>query len=50
MTFRYKPGILQREELLPQRLLQQYQMTPEMWEEKSSVWYQVSTMVVVFGL
>ncbi|CAG0896743.1 unnamed protein product [Cyprideis torosa] len=37
---RYKPGMLIKEELLPPRVLEQYQMTPEMWEEKIRVWYQ----------
>ncbi|KAF2367130.1 FERM C-terminal PH-like domain [Trinorchestia longiramus] len=27
------------EELLPQRVISQYQMTPEMWEERIRVWY-----------
>ena len=37
----FKPGMLFREdeELLPQRVLDQYQMTTEMWEERIRVWY-----------
>ncbi|GFS68674.1 merlin [Nephila pilipes] len=35
----YKPGMLANEDLLPQRVLDQYQMTPEMWEERIKIWY-----------
>lgn len=35
----YTPGMLANEELLPQRVIDQYQMTPEMWEERIRVWY-----------
>lgn len=36
----YKPGMLaDAEDLLPQRVIDQYQMTPEMWEERIRVWY-----------
>lgn len=36
----FKPGMLaDAEDLLPQRVLDQYQMTPEMWEERIRVWY-----------
>ncbi|XP_053202946.1 merlin-like [Panonychus citri] len=36
----YKPGTLaDAEDLLPQRVIDQYQMTPEMWEERIRVWY-----------
>ncbi|XP_054155023.1 merlin-like [Oppia nitens] len=36
----YKPGMLaDAEDLLPQRVIDQYQMTPEMWEEKIKIWY-----------
>ncbi|XP_041348880.1 merlin-like [Gigantopelta aegis] len=37
--FTYKPGMLASEDLLPQRVIDQYQMTPEMWEERIKVWY-----------
>ncbi|EMP41077.1 Merlin [Chelonia mydas] len=33
------PGFLAQEELLPKRVLRQYQMTADMWEEKISAWY-----------
>ncbi|RWS09439.1 merlin-like isoform X2 [Dinothrombium tinctorium] len=36
----YKPGMLaDAEDLLPQRVIDQYQMTPEMWEDKIKIWY-----------
>ncbi|KAL5017365.1 hypothetical protein ScPMuIL_006954 [Solemya velum] len=35
----YKSGMLATEDLLPQRVIDQYQMTPEMWEERIKVWY-----------
>jgi len=35
----YTPGMLASEDLLPQRVIDQYQMTPEMWEERIKVWY-----------
>lgn len=36
----FRPGMLaDAEDLLPQRVVDQYQMTPEMWEEKIRVWY-----------
>ncbi|XP_053504863.1 NF2, moesin-ezrin-radixin like (MERLIN) tumor suppressor b isoform X1 [Ictalurus furcatus] len=35
----HKPGFLAQDELLPKRVLMQYQMTPEMWEEKITAWY-----------
>ncbi|KAK0098165.1 hypothetical protein PV327_001180 [Microctonus hyperodae] len=35
----YRPGMLDSEDLLPQRVIDQYQMTPEMWEERIKVWY-----------
>ena len=36
----YRPGMLaEAEDLLPQRVIDQYQMTPEMWEERIRVWY-----------
>lgn len=31
--------MLASEELLPQRVIDQYQMTAEMWEERIKVWY-----------
>ncbi|XP_015909486.1 merlin [Parasteatoda tepidariorum] len=36
----YKPGMLANEDLLPQRVIDQYQMTPEMWEERIKIWYE----------
>lgn len=37
---RYRPGMLaDAEDLLPQRVIDQYQMTPEMWEERIRIWY-----------
>ncbi|XP_050785672.1 merlin-like isoform X6 [Gopherus flavomarginatus] len=35
----HEPGFLAQEELLPKRVLRQYQMTADMWEEKISAWY-----------
>ncbi|XP_052801439.1 merlin-like [Mya arenaria] len=35
----YKPNMLASEDLLPQRVIDQYQMTPEMWEERIKTWY-----------
>ncbi|XP_047480014.1 merlin-like [Penaeus chinensis] len=35
----YRAGSLSMEELLPQRVLSQYQMTPVMWEERIRIWY-----------
>ncbi|XP_060602410.1 merlin-like [Ruditapes philippinarum] len=35
----YKPGMLASEDLLPQRVIDQYQMTSEMWEERIKTWY-----------
>ncbi|XP_063002747.1 merlin-like [Elgaria multicarinata webbii] len=35
----HKPGFLAPEELLPKRVLRQYQMTPAMWEERITAWY-----------
>lgn len=35
----YKPGMLINEDLLPQRVIDQYQMTPEMWEDRIKIWY-----------
>ncbi|CAG0915019.1 unnamed protein product [Notodromas monacha] len=35
----YKPGFLASEDLLPQRVIDQYQMTPQMWEDRIKVWY-----------
>lgn len=35
----YKPGMLTSENLLPQRVIEQYQMTPQMWEERIKTWY-----------
>ncbi|EFX76345.1 hypothetical protein DAPPUDRAFT_128926 [Daphnia pulex] len=34
-----KPGLLGTEDLLPKRVLDQYQMTAEMWEERIKIWY-----------
>ncbi|XP_045604208.1 merlin [Procambarus clarkii] len=35
----YQTGALSMEELLPQRVINQYQMTAEMWEERIRIWY-----------
>ena len=36
----YKPGMLaEAEDLLPQRVIDQHQMTSKMWEERIRVWY-----------
>ncbi|XP_072496198.1 merlin-like isoform X2 [Notamacropus eugenii] len=35
----HKPGFLAQDELLPKRVLKQYQMTVHMWEEKITAWY-----------
>lgn len=35
----YQPGILSTEDLLPQRVIDQYQMTPQMWEDRIKEWY-----------
>ncbi|KAK3742945.1 hypothetical protein QZH41_014191, partial [Actinostola sp. cb2023] len=35
----HKPGFLQNEHLLPQKVLDQYQMTSDMWEERITSWY-----------
>ncbi|XP_026474459.1 merlin [Ctenocephalides felis] len=34
-----KPGMLSSGDLLPQRVIDQYQMTPEMWEDRIRIWY-----------
>jgi len=34
--------MLSTEDLLPQRVIDQYQMTPDMWAEKIKEWYMVS--------
>jgi merlin protein len=31
--------MLASEDLLPQRVIDQYQMTPEMWEDRIKIWY-----------
>ena len=31
--------MLATEDLLPQRVIDQYQMTPEMWADKIKLWY-----------
>ena len=36
----HKLGKLDVEELLPQRVIDQYQMTPQMWEDKIRIWYE----------
>ncbi|KAL4223787.1 Merlin [Mactra antiquata] len=35
----YKPGMLASDDLLPQRVIDQYEMTSEMWEERIKTWY-----------
>ncbi|XP_057339698.1 merlin [Microplitis mediator] len=34
-----RPGMLISEHLLPQRVIDQYQMTSEMWEDRIKIWY-----------
>ncbi|KAG8035953.1 hypothetical protein G9C98_003079 [Cotesia typhae] len=34
-----RPGMLTSEHLLPQRVIDQYQMTSEMWEDRIKIWY-----------
>ena len=36
----YRPEMLATEDLLPQRVIDQYQMTPDMWADKIKVWYE----------
>ncbi|TRZ24553.1 hypothetical protein HGM15179_002596 [Zosterops borbonicus] len=36
----HEPGFLAHDELLPKRVLRQYQLTAEMWEEKITAWYE----------
>jgi merlin protein len=38
----YQPGLLANEDLLPQRVIDQYKMTREMWEDRIKVSYSVS--------
>ena len=33
-----KPGMLDSADLLPQRVISQYEMTPQMWEERIKTW------------
>ena len=35
----YQPGLLANEDLLPERVINQYKMTREMWEDRIKVWY-----------
>ncbi|XP_063809832.1 merlin-like isoform X2 [Pseudophryne corroboree] len=35
----HQPGFLSQDELLPKRVLQQYQLTSEMWQEKITAWH-----------
>lgn len=37
----YKPGMIAQvaRDLLPQRVIDQYQMTPQMWEDRIRMWY-----------
>ena len=35
----YQPGMLVTEDLLPQRVIDQYNMTPEMWADKIKDYY-----------
>ena len=35
----YRTGRLGNEDLLPQRVIDQYQMTPQMWEDRIQEWY-----------
>ena len=34
-------GILANEELLPKRVIKQYNMTTTMWEERINIWYDI---------
>lgn len=38
----YKPGMIAQvaRDLLPQRVIDQYQMTPQMWEDRIRMWYE----------
>ncbi|UXI20213.1 hypothetical protein NH340_JMT06156 [Sarcoptes scabiei] len=36
----YNMGKIDVEELLPQGVLEQYQMTPQMWQDKIRIWYE----------
>uniref|UniRef100_A0A336MLW5 CSON003475 protein n=1 Tax=Culicoides sonorensis TaxID=179676 RepID=A0A336MLW5_CULSO len=35
----FLPSMLSSEDLLPQRVIDQYQMTPQMWSERIKTWY-----------
>ncbi|GAB6030093.1 hypothetical protein CHUAL_005772 [Chamberlinius hualienensis] len=35
----WRPGMLSNDDLLPQKVIDQYQMTPDMWEDRIRVWY-----------
>jgi len=35
----YQPGLIANDDLLPQRVIDQYKMTLDMWEEKIKIWY-----------
>ena len=35
----YQPGMLSSQDLLPQRVIDQFQMTPDMWEDRIKIWY-----------
>ena len=35
----FQPSMLATEDLLPQRVIDQYQMTAEMWAERIKIWY-----------
>ena len=41
-----KPGLLATEDLLPKRVLDQYQMTAEMWEERIKIWQEL--LIITF--
>ena len=35
----YQPGMLASDDLLPKKVIDQYKMTREMWEERIKIWY-----------
>ena len=35
----FDPAMLAMEDLLPQRVIDQYQMTPQMWADRIKTWY-----------
>jgi len=37
--FLIQPGMLASDDLLPKKVIDQYKMTREMWEERIKIWY-----------